>query len=187
MPTSKELSSRISKMEKEIKKMKAKIEKDTESLFKLSFKEIFKKHKKLESFSWVQYTPHWNDGDECVFGAHTEYLKINGSEEDFSLYELDRLYKDLLNKEKAIKKLIGENQKLASKKDSKWQIESNERRIKELQEADFSEVEWKYLAIKDIAEVFSVVDDSTLKSMFDDHAKVTVTRDGIETESYEHD
>jgi len=188
MPTAKDLMKRISKMEKEIEKMKSKIQEDTESMFKLSFKEIFEKHSKLESFSWVQYTPNWNDGDECVFSAHTDYVYLNGSEdESVCLQELEALYKDVLNKDKAIKKLTNENVRLAKKGNTKWQIDHNNQRISEIQNSDLDEVSWKYLALEDITGVLSSVDDDIFRDMFSDHVKVTVSRNGIETESYEHD
>jgi hypothetical protein len=37
---------------------------------------IFDKYPNLESFSWYQYTPYFNDGDECVFRANTEYPEV---------------------------------------------------------------------------------------------------------------
>lgn len=187
MPTSKELKSRMSKLEKDIQKLKSKLAKDTSLLFKVSFAEIFKEHKNLQSFAWTQYTPHWNDGDACVFSAHKEYIYLNDSEESESLWDLENFYKDLVQKDKLIKKLKAENTKLASSKDSKWQIESNERKIKELEEADVAEVKWKLDALRDISDVMESADDEVLLDMFSDHVKVVVTADGIETESYEHD
>jgi hypothetical protein len=32
----------------------------------------------IESFSWTQYTPYFNDGDVCVFRVNYDYPKING-------------------------------------------------------------------------------------------------------------
>src|SRR4051794_30400356 len=34
----------------------------------------------VESFGWTQYTPYFNDGDECVFGVHD--LKIMAADAD---------------------------------------------------------------------------------------------------------
>lgn len=31
------------------------------------FANVFNKFSQLQSFSWTQYTPYFNDGDECVF------------------------------------------------------------------------------------------------------------------------
>jgi len=39
-------------------------------------KEIFERHPSLESFSWTQYTPYFNDGSPCVFDANVEYLRV---------------------------------------------------------------------------------------------------------------
>lgn len=32
----------------------------------------------IQSISWNQYTPYFNDGDECKFSANVHYLEING-------------------------------------------------------------------------------------------------------------
>ena len=42
--------------------------------------DIFDKFPKLESFSWRQFTPYFNDGEPCEFRAeaYTENIKING-------------------------------------------------------------------------------------------------------------
>lgn len=42
----------------------------------VELKTIFTKHPKLESFSWRQYTPYFNDGDTCVFGVRNDELDI---------------------------------------------------------------------------------------------------------------
>lgn len=34
------------------------------------FKKLFEDVPELESLKWTQYTPHFNDGDACVFGVH---------------------------------------------------------------------------------------------------------------------
>jgi hypothetical protein len=43
----------------------------------------------IESFSWVQYTPYFNDGDACVFGVYTDYPEINGFDEYGLKYDDD--------------------------------------------------------------------------------------------------
>ena len=42
------------------------------------FKEIFLKNPKLEKVSWSQYTPYFNDGEECTFSSNHEYADIEG-------------------------------------------------------------------------------------------------------------
>jgi hypothetical protein len=48
--------------------------------FPALFKEFFEKHEWVENFMWHQYTPYFNDGDECVFGVSNseDSLEING-------------------------------------------------------------------------------------------------------------
>lgn len=49
--------------------------------FPALFAPIFADSKRIESFAWTQYTPYFNDGDECVFGVRQDDLEINGEDE----------------------------------------------------------------------------------------------------------
>ncbi len=48
--------------------------------FRNAAKSLFADNPDIVSFSWTQYTPYFNDGDECTFGAHIDYPEINGSD-----------------------------------------------------------------------------------------------------------
>lgn len=50
---------------------------------------LFDANPKLESFSWTQYSPYFNDGDECTFSAHIDYPEVNGIEEYGDGYDED--------------------------------------------------------------------------------------------------
>ena len=39
---------------------------------------LFEQSKKIDSFSWTQYTPYFNDGDECYFGVN-DVDEVNGA------------------------------------------------------------------------------------------------------------
>lgn len=48
-------------------------------------KKLFEANPKLESFSWTQYTPYFNDGETCEFSANTDYITVtdvDGNEEE---------------------------------------------------------------------------------------------------------
>ncbi len=96
-------------------------------------KHLFDTHPELVSFSWTQYTPYFNDGDTCTFGAN-EVSEINEQES----YDLE------------------ENSILEP-------------------------------ALKDCGNFVSSFDDDDLEAMFGDHVRVICTRDGVDTESYDHD
>lgn len=47
-------------------------------VFKEGAAELFGAHPRLDSFGWTQYTPYFNDGDECVFGVRNDEPYFNG-------------------------------------------------------------------------------------------------------------
>ncbi len=70
-----------------IKELRASLEakqKEFNDLMRVEFqngtKELFEENPGLESFSFRGYSPYFNDGEECVFSAHTYCPDINGEE-----------------------------------------------------------------------------------------------------------
>ena len=49
--------------------------------------EVFTAHPKLHAIRWTQYTPYFNDGEACVFGVNSPYIKFDGLAEDAGDYE----------------------------------------------------------------------------------------------------
>lgn len=62
---------------KEHKRLGLILQEKGQSIFEEAAREIFKKYPNLDSFSWTQYTPHFNDGDPCNFRVN-ESLYLNG-------------------------------------------------------------------------------------------------------------
>lgn len=58
----------------------AEIKKDAAKNSVALFAPIFEAHPDIESFSWTQYTPYFNDGDSCTFSAG-DIDQVNGYEE----------------------------------------------------------------------------------------------------------
>lgn len=57
----------------------------SKELFGNVAKQIFIDYPEISAFSWTQYTPYFNDGDECVFSAHTDYptlTLVSGDDKD---------------------------------------------------------------------------------------------------------
>lgn len=71
---------------KELKEKIAALEKEAMEEYRILFvessRELFEKYPYLERFSWTQYTPYFNDGDECTFGVNSDAcdIVINGVE-----------------------------------------------------------------------------------------------------------
>ena len=102
-------------------------------------KDLFEKYPEAESFSWQQYTPYFNDGDECTFSVRSDIEEFTWGDEE---YDYDNYVE------------------------------------KGTPQYDFTVAASKLV---------SSIDDEYMRSMFGDHVKVVVSRDGISTEEYSHE
>ncbi len=83
MKTLNDLTRRMKEMENEIKA-------NGRELLADAFKEeIFDKHPRIQSVSWVQYTPYFNDGDACTFSVCSDYPSYSYLNEDGELVDVD--------------------------------------------------------------------------------------------------
>lgn len=61
---------------KEMEELKKIVSDRGKEIFKEGVSSIFTEYPNLRSFSWQQYTPYFNDGEECVFRVHSDYVDI---------------------------------------------------------------------------------------------------------------
>lgn len=186
---SKSVTKRMKELTKEIDKLRSELTKESKKSFKAGIKQLFDSYKSLNSFAWAQYTPYFNDGDECVFGAYTESIHINEENDETGLWYAEKLMNDIKNKNKVIKRLEQEISEIKKSNDNwrKYIIEQNNDYIELLNETSLEDATNRRNMINDIVTFLTSFDDDTLKDMFGDHVMVTVTRSGIDTESYSHD
>lgn len=138
----------------EIKATIAKARKEMEDVAKKAFAEVaadvFTKFPTLQSFGWTQYTPYFNDGDECTFRCNSDCPTLtfltDGEEEEF-----DTNYGD-------------------EPDDPKTPADLREK------------------AEEAVQEFLGAFEDDDMQTMFDNHVRVTASRDGTtSTSEYEHD
>lgn len=78
------MSDVVGKIQKELEAFNAKRMELVEELrkeFPQLFSSLFNQSKRIESVGWTQYTPYFNDGEECEFSVHLkdlDELLING-------------------------------------------------------------------------------------------------------------
>lgn len=126
-------------------------------------KQIFQTNPNLEHFSWNQYTPYFNDGDECKFSVNYAWVSIKTTNMEDGARDL-RIY----------------DQYRWSDPDFKWKPT--------LENFGVSSYEELQQIAKSIQEVMQIFYYDDYKMMFGDHAKITVFRDGdIDIDSYDHD
>jgi len=71
---------------KKLMDLKASYEKtlseEGEDALKEAFKDFFQKHPSVETITWTQYTPYFNDGDACYFHVHEFQINEEDDYED---------------------------------------------------------------------------------------------------------
>jgi len=127
-------------------------------------KTVFDKYPKVESFGWNQYTPYFMDGETCVFSANTDYISINGDYVDDSEWM-----------GKTVVTNWGTYNRETKVYDGKVEI-PNEKHDSELESAS-----------EDIREFLQTFDDDFYIRKFGDHSEITVTKEGVEVDDYDHD
>lgn len=142
-----------------LKEMKKEYMDAAQSEFKEGANELFDKHPRLKSFAWTQYTPYFNDGDTCYFGVND--LEFNG-------YDYDGEGGEGENLEELSKTKIWDHNSSAQIKNPNYDKTASD-------------------IIKEVNEFFKSFDDDVYEEMFGDHMKVTVSKNKIETDEYEHD
>lgn len=154
----------LKEKQKEIAKLKAEAQQMASDAFDSFCKEIFEKHTKVESFGWSQYTPYFNDGDTCTFSANTDCISINGEYVD----------------------------------DSNWVSETNitnygnwnrEKKVYEGR-TEVPNLDYDSELVKgcdEISEFLRNFENDFYITRFGDHAQITVTKDGVDVDEYDHD
>ena len=181
------------------------MEETAKGLFAEMSAELFNENPTLTSFGWNQYTPYFNDGDECVFRCNGSYptvsmaidgdvlsydsnsgdLEING-EEVRSQETYVRVFKDMFKGMKggAEAASIIERGKTVSYDPATGDVTKDGVKVK-------SHVEYRSMLDgleKTVSTFMDTFEDEDMKVMFGDHVQVVVHRDGkIETEEYSHD
>ena len=175
-----ELKTKISEANERIKELKKQVQKELQAEFNGALTELFDAYPFVTSLSFTAYTPHFNDGDSCEYSVNHEYCDFNGFDEDddeqegenVDILKLSRetIYVEEPNPEYDPRGSMWGNPK------TKWVTKPN---------PDFNPLYKE--AVNAFREALAVVDDANWKDMVGDHVKVTITRNGIETDEYDHD
>lgn len=147
----------------EFEKMRDEMQRTLQKKMKGLFKAFFDAHPEVKTVHWTQYTPYFNDGDECVFGVHdvhftkTLFTELNerehawGEEDDGIV--IDRLWDD------------------ATRKFVKNDIDQT--------------------LVNDMNKLSSIcmgsANEDVMKAMFGDHVWVKAHANGFDVEEYSHD
>lgn len=122
-----------------------------------------------ESVRWYQYTPYFNDGEPCEFTVGKVRLKILDSGTDWDICDAEELRRRAdtnANRQDAAKHV--------------WAIPADQLRILTQEENQL------LLGFRELASSVESNED-LLEIVFGDHAKITVTREQVTIEEFDHD
>lgn len=171
-----EMLEQVKKRISEINKQKEELVSQLRTDFAPMLKPLFEKSNgKIESIGWIQYTPYFNDGDECEFSVHTEMdygIRVNGECFDDSEFFKNSTY--------GLEKYL--------EKDGSYEEWINKYPEDALNPENKEEELFLYGLLLEFQEILSSIDEEFFKDLFGDHVEVTVFADGrVETEEYDHD
>ena len=155
------LSTKVGEFEQQLKELQKKYsaiisEKLTEIL-----KSYFDADPECNRITWTQYTPYFNDGEECIFGVNRPDFFSRVEPDDEDAYEEGDLLLPYSYHDGQVYDYSIKNYRLAN------------------------ELELQRGKLSNLLQSSGV--QSVLKLTFGDHAKVTVTREGITSEEYDHE
>jgi hypothetical protein len=144
-------------------------------------KELFEKYPTMESFGWRQYTPYFNDGDECKFRVNIDNddVYVNG----ISFYDDDGDLSEELEEEKhALQELLDNVDVNTSPFVSLQGIKD---RLEIIESGVDKPAENLYKAVSEFLNQF---DEDIFEDLYANHSTITIHRDGhTEVEEYDHD
>lgn len=70
----------------EFNRYQEEFQKKAQDMLKVAFTEFFEQNPNIAALRWNQYTPYFNDGDECIFSVHELSYQV-ASEEDDEFHE----------------------------------------------------------------------------------------------------
>jgi hypothetical protein len=167
-------------VKKELEAAKKKAQEISIDAFKKFFAGVFKKYPELFAIRWQGYTQYFNDGDTCSWHLHGPYFAFSTPVEvKAHSYDFQR-HKSTF-KTKLIRS-VTTTQDLDNLNDeddnSVWIDEHGDHG------GIATDEKWNKLLL-DLQNILD--NEEIMKAIFDDHVEVTVTRDSIEVEDYDHD
>lgn len=126
-------------------------------------KPLLEQSQLIESISWTQYTPYFNDGDECTFSSHAADFGINGH--SFIDGSDDSEHGNFWDKEV---------------------YDYSDRNYRKIPNSKYIPHEGEIM--NGLSDILSEIPDEFYKDLFGDHVEVTIFKDGtIDVSEYNHD
>lgn len=185
-----ELLSGYNALEAELLERKRHLSETLRPKFQEAFTQFFERHPKLEAIKFTAYTPYFNDGEECVYSVNEAELSAFGMD-DIESYSAGNIADaaDFIATGKVPDSVQESYSRWASSRypTAEAYLRATVGRYIDLGPDSLSvlgAIAAEYPAIQGI---INSVPDDVIKGVFGDHKEITITRDGVEVEDYDHD
>jgi hypothetical protein len=171
-----EMLEQIKSKIQEINKQKEELVAQLRTDFAPALKPLFEKSDgEITSLGWVQYTPYFNDGDECIFSVNTDLdygIRVNGEQLDDSEFFENSTY----GLQKYLKKDGSYESWIEKYPEDTLNPETMEKELK------------NYSILLEFEELLESIDSKFFKDLFGDHVEVIINSDGTTiVNDYDHD
>lgn len=151
------------------RKMEQQIKEQGEAAMVEYFRDVFAAYPELHGVQWEQYTPYFNDGDECIFGVHEPEFDVTGEGNFVDSYDL---YEGTEWSATEPTDAPGGSYVTDTGREGSYRFHV----AKNAHPA--------YPAVSQVSHDLQA-NDQILKFAFGDHAQITVTREGIKVTEYQ--
>jgi len=170
--------------------MKAEFQKKAKVALHEEFKNFFESYPEIKSIVWNQYTPYFNDGEECVFSVNSaSFTNITDTDMmwELSLGDVDT---DELE-EAALVVSSYDASYLVSDDLSSWGKERKADIIKQFESAGVASLDRMVEISNAVFEFNDIISDNNMEDVmrdtFGDHVMIMATIDGFNVEEFDHD
>lgn len=184
------IAEQMQKVTEEFERIRATMTSRYQQVFYDVVKQLFSKHPYLKVIQWSQYTPYFNDGDECVFGVQEILYSVkdlkgndvydwhNNQDDWVGGVPSEHVWRDAENYRKNPDKNGNMWKDYAVKIVDAYKEACNELGVDNLVSLG-----------NDMTAFTRMVHDNQtfMRAMLGDHKLVTITKDGIDVSDYEHE
>lgn len=157
----------------DLEKMKEEMQAKMKAQFDVIVKDFFTIVPKMKAIAWAQYSPHFNDGDECVFSVND--VSVLSFVPDYVSYEYDEEDED----------------EDYDDEDENTESEDTENAPRIII-GDYSDNNADMLTAKELeacnaVREFISQNEDLMYDLYGNHVGVIITENGAEVSNYEHD
>lgn len=182
------ITATVEEMEAEFQKVATSFREKMQGMFSDMTKSFFEAAPEIKAVVWEQYTPYFNDGEECIFSVNDLYFLTEFPEDgiDCRVWELEDDDIEGIN----VFQIDADKDNLKYYQDAIKKYGSSAYYTKRIAAIKAALENPRHAELSKVCKTFSNLiqrNDDLMQSIFGDHVTVTLTPNGSSTEECSHD